>query len=349
MKSFFIFILPLAATILTAPVAPASVVPDTYRNIIRQQQQATGVVWDMPVAPQGNGPAALLAEQKGALFQLWTINQNTALDYLLDQKLVGAYLPSGAITIRTLDSYKGIPRIRADQSFAVDFNIANLLTGENLPTFATRVLAEHHLAPDLEGTNNITTAQAISGTPHASGFISNNGTTTVNYAATSITSPNPSKARGEEHFVLHALGDGKYLQTQIAAARLQVWPVADGKIIGIKDGDTVRGDVPVLTLPLNDLYPSSYTRLLITSSGPVLGSTGAVITSSELVLDQELPLSKTLAVRDYGNIFDSDGPYRIDLLTTTPFGTEELATVSFNVDRTIRVNAMQVDAEIVNK
>ena len=76
-----------------------------YTNLVRQIQQAkTNVSWDMPVAPTGTGPAALLVEEGGSLFQLWTISTQTAAEFLLDQKLVGAYLPKGNITIHALDS-----------------------------------------------------------------------------------------------------------------------------------------------------------------------------------------------------------------------------------------------------
>ena len=65
----------------------------SYVNFIRQSQQGTGVVWDMPVGATGQAASALLMESGGSLFQLWTIHQAKATDYLLDQKLIGAYLP----------------------------------------------------------------------------------------------------------------------------------------------------------------------------------------------------------------------------------------------------------------
>jgi len=330
------------AIALTAPLKGA----DVYSNFIRQQQQTVNVIWDMPVAPVGTGPAALLVQEGGALFQLWTINQTGNKDYLLDQKLVGAYLPKGSIVIRTLDSYNGIPRIRVDQPFSVDFTVSNLLSGPNLPLSATKTLAEHHLAPNLNGTAIITAAQAVSNTPFSSGYIEQNGTTTVNYPATSIKAPNPLKARGEEHFVLHALADGTFTQTQIATAFLQVWPMADGKISGITSGQLIRGTPPVLTVAVNDLYPRSTTTVKIYSTGTQTGPAGKSIPGSVIVLDQELPASRILSVKDYGNLFDSDGSYRVDLLTETPFGTEMLHSVPFTVNRSLRINAMQVDGEI---
>lgn len=315
-----------------------------YYNFVRQQQQETNVIWDMPVDAAGESAAALLVEEGGALFQLWTISEKSGKDYLLDQKLVGSYLPKGAITIRTLDSYNGVPRIRVDQPFSVDFQTSNLLSGANVPESARRVLAEHHLAANPGGSLSITAAQAISGTPFSSGYIEENGITTINYAASSIRASDPTKARGQEHFVLHALGDGAISQTQVATAYVQVWPMATGEITGIQDGDIVRGNPPELTVTLDDLYPDSDTYLRIYSNGPDIGEEGKVIPGSRLVLDQEFPADRILNIDDYSSLFDSDGPYRIELVTTTPFGTERLDTASFTVSRSMRINAMQVDA-----
>ncbi len=331
----------IAAIALSSPSAYAQ----GYVNFVRQQQQTTKITWDMPVAQQGAAPATLTSEDGGALFQLWTVSQKDSKDYLLDQKLVGAYLPKGAITIRSADSYNGIPRIRADQPFTVEFTVSNLLTGQNLPLSATTVLAEHHLAPNPGGNAVITAAQAIADTPFSSGYISANGLTKVMYPVTSIKAADPTKARGEEHFVLHALGDGTFTQTQIATAFIKVWPMASGKISGLDPGTLIRTNPPVLTVKLDDLYPRSNTFIRISSDGPLLGKGGTVIAGSMLALDQELPVSRLLTVSDYGNLFDSDGAYVIELLTTTPFGTDVLDRIPFQVNRTIRVNAMMVDYE----
>lgn len=329
--------------IIALGLAVTSAQAQTYVNFIRQQQQRTNVVWDMPVAQQGTGPAALLAEEGGALFQLWTIAQQNSKDYLLDQKLVGAYLPKGTVKIRTVDSYNGIPRIRVDQPFTVDFEISNLLSGANIPVSASSVLVEHHLAPNPGGTAVITPAQAISGTPYSSAYISKNGLTSVPYTGSSIKAADPTKARGEEYFVLHALGEGQFSQTQIASAFLQVWPLASGSMSGITEGQVVRGNPPALTVRLDDLYPRSDTYIRIYSNGKELGTVGAVIPGSMLVLDQEFPASRLLTVKDYGNLFDSEGAYRIELLTKTPFGIDRLQSVNFQVDRTIHINAMIVE------
>ena len=113
-----------------------------YVNFIRQTQQGTGVVWDMPVVATGTANSALTLETKGSLFQLWTIDQTKALDYLLDQKLVGAYLPTADIKVVTLDTNGKVPRTRVDQPFSVEVTIGGLLSGVDFPLASTKVLLE---------------------------------------------------------------------------------------------------------------------------------------------------------------------------------------------------------------
>ena len=117
-----------------------------YVNFIRQHQQGTSVVWDMPVAHKGESPSALTMDRGGALFQLWTIEQSAAKDHLLDQKLVGAYLPAADVKISTLDPYSRVPRSRVDQPFTVEIHLNGLLSGLDLPLPATSVLLERHIA-----------------------------------------------------------------------------------------------------------------------------------------------------------------------------------------------------------
>jgi len=331
----------ITAALLSLPCLCAQ----EYVNFVRQQQQASKIIWDMPVAPKGVAPAVMATEEGGALFQLWTVSQQNAKDYLLDQKVVGAYIPKGSIIVRAADSYNGIPRIRVDQPFSVEFTVSNLLAGQNIPLSASTVLAEHHLVQNPDPQTTITVAQAIGGTPFSSGYISKNGVTIVNYQASSIKAPDPRSAYGEEHFVLHALGDGSFAQTQIASAFIKVWPMASGKISGLDPNAIVRFTPPQLTVKLDNLYPRSSTFVRIRSNGPVLRNGGAIIPDSMLVLDQEISANRLLTVSNYGGFFDSDGAYVLELLTTTPFGTDILDSVAFRVNRTMTVNSMIVDGE----
>jgi len=310
-------------------------------NFVRQTQQGTGVVYSVNVSPTGNAASQGLLETGGALFQLWTIEQATAKEYLLDQKVVGAYMPSATVTIKTQDPYSLRPRTRADMPFTVSINVAGLLTtGINIPDAAKRVLLEQHVKSYTDTNTSYTLTQATSGTPKASSSIYANGTTTLNFTSSSLPGADPTKVSGEEWFVVHALADGAIAQSQIASANVQVFPVASGSIAGIGNGATVRAKPPQLTVTMKDLYPRSFTYLQVYPGEPVLGTTGTRIITSQKVMDQASSASLVLTIPDYEEVFTQDGTYTMELVTETPFGIDRLAYVSFTVSQEIEVRAM---------
>jgi len=327
--------------LLTAASVSAQV--DSYINFVRQNQLSLGVVWDMPVAPVGASPSALTIESGGALFQLWTINQTTAMDYLLDQKLVDPYLPTADTTVITLDPYTRARRTRVDQPFTVEINIGGLLTGLNMPLAASTVLLERHLGSYQADKKSLDAAQVIANTPFSSAYLSDNGKTVLQFAASALTANDPTKACGEEHFVIHALSDGSYTQTQLASGFVQVWPVASGSIKGISQGEHLRFQMPKIELLLDDLYPRSDTYLLLFEGSQITGSDGVVVTA--FPMDRETCESHVLNVTGLDSKITHDGTYSLALVSDTVFGRDLLSSVTFSIDRTLRVNAMQVDIE----
>ncbi|MBC8128539.1 MAG: hypothetical protein H8M99_15475 [Gloeobacteraceae cyanobacterium ES-bin-144] len=312
-----------------------------YRNIVRQIQQPNGVVWDMPdVLPNGAAPSALNIEAGGALFQLWTIEKATAKDYLLDQKLVGAYLPTADLKVTTEDPYTGVPRTRIGRPFTVDVNIPGLLSGAGLPLAATKVLYEKHIQNYATPRVSLSPTAVLSNTPTSSSYYTANGKTTLRYESSALTASDPTKASGEEHFVVHALTDGATSQTQIASALVQVWPVASGLIKGISPGDKIRFQAPKIELILTDLYPRSNTYLLLFKGNQT--TTGG-ITVKEYPWDSEEPCSIVISVSELESKLTQDGDYTLALVSDTIFGRELLGVViPFSVDRTLKVNAMQM-------
>jgi hypothetical protein len=332
----------LLGLLLAALSTHASAATGPYVNFIRQTQQGTGVVWDMPVARSGMGPSAMTLETNGSLFQLWTIEQNQAKDYLLDQKLVSAYLPKADIKITTLDPYTLVTRTRVDQPFSVEIEVADLLTGIGLPDAATKVLLEHHVQSYAEGQISLDRTAVAATTPHYSAYISENGKTVLKFAASSLKAADPTKASGEEHFIIHALSDGTITQTQIASTHVQVWPVASGEILGITEGQELRFDIPKIQLNLNDLYPRSDTYLMLYEGTAVNGAQGVI--AKAFPVDRDQTVSKILEVTDLGTKFTKNGTYTVALMSETVFGTELLCPpITFSVDRTITINAMQTN------
>ncbi|MEP4076952.1 hypothetical protein [Haloferula sp.] len=334
-----------ATLLLVAIMAAPAIAGDTWVNFIRQNQVKSGVVWHMPVDAQGEAASPLALEEDGALFQLWTIRQEDQKDYLLDQQVVGTYLPSAEIRIQTGDPYPHVHRTRADQPFTVEIEIGGLIGGTGVPEAATRVLAEHHLSTYSSGQTSVDPRIATGGTPSNSGYISQNGVISLKFPASSLPAGDPTQAMGEEHFVVHSLPDQDAPQTQIASNFIQVWPVASGSISGIETGDVVRFDAPPLQLHLDNLYPSSTTYLQIYPGAPRLGVDGERVDGTVLVLDQDTKEDRIIALSDWGDAIDEEGQYTMELVTETPFGPERLTNVTFTVDRVLAVNAQMGNFE----
>jgi hypothetical protein len=313
-----------------------------YKNFVRQTQQGSGVVWDMQdVAARGAAPAVLLLESGGSLFQLWTINQTTGTDYLLDQKLVGAYLPKADIKITTLDRYSKT-RTRVDQPITVEIVVSDLLSGAGIPSAAGKVLLEQHIQGYAPGQTSLVQTAVATNTPHSSAFITKNGTTTLEFPASSLTAANPLKASGEEHFIVHALADGSITQSQIASAMVQVWPIATGSIGGVENGKEYRNLIPTVQLDIKDLYPRSDTYLMLYEGTPDSGGSGKVVW--EKPWDSDKPLTASETTDDLNTVITKSGTYTIALMSKTVFDMRLLGeTVTFTVKRSISVNAMQVD------
>lgn len=339
---------PLLLTIILSSIS-LSVNAMDWVNFIRQNQSDSGVIWDMPVDSQGKAPSMMALEEGGSLFQLWTIRQSDAADFLLDQKIVGAYLPAAEIQIETGDPYPLIHRTRVDQPFTVTVNVSGLLQGADIPDAAKRVIIEHHLASYAQGQSSIDSQLAIGGTPHTSGYISSNGPRQFRFQSTSLTATRPSEAMGEEHFVIHALPDESMPQSQIASDYVQVWPLANGSIRGITAGQLLRFSPPPIELHLERLYPSSTTYLQIYQGKPKLGVEGKVIEGSMLVLDQDSMEDRVIRIDEWQKYLVKDGHYTMEVITITPFGTERLYHLDFVVDRELTVNAQLGDIEFVNK
>ncbi len=314
-----------------------------YKNFVRQTQQGSGVVWDMQnVAATGTAPSVLLLESGGSLFQLWTINQTTGQDHLLDQKLVGAYLPKADVKITTLDLYAPRPRTRIDQPFTVEIEVSDLLSGTGIPTAASKVLLEQHARSYAAGQSSLDPTVVTAGTPLSSAFITQNGKTTLRFTTSSLTATNPLKASGEEHFVVHALADGTITQSQIASASVQVWPIATGSITGITQGGEYRNVIPTVQLDLKDLYPRSDTYLMLYEGTGSSGGKGTLVKA--LPWDSDVPNSLLTTSDELNTLITKDGTYTIALMSETIFDTRLLCeTVTFSVKRSIMVNAMQVN------
>jgi len=314
----------------------------TYVNYIRQFQMPEGITWDASdiVADNGSKLSSLEINPGGARFELWTMksSSDTGLtEYPLESCYVGTYIPVAMVKIRSQDNSSAIVRTRADRPFYVDVTLSGLLNGATDPEPSKSVKFLRHVQSyGVGGTGvGIDRSQA---TLLSQSSITTNGTQTLTYALTSIPGANRSKIRGEERFSVFSLEDYQAPESQIAAQFIQVWPVADGTISGIANNQSIKFTLPAVTLALNDLYPFSTTYAQVYKGNPVLGTSGEIVPGSALVINDSIPVSRVLSLTNYDSVFTSDGRWTMEILTVTPFGTDRLAYISFDLDRTINLN-----------
>ena len=310
----------------------------TYTNFIRQVQLPTNVQYDATVGASGEQLSELEIDPGGARFELWTVKSSPLTNYLLDTKYVGAYVPIGQITVRSEDPYTTIPRTRADRPFYVDYIVSGLLSGATDPEPSKSVTLLRHLQSYGTGGTGVG-IDRTQATLFSQATVNTNGTRTLTYTLTSVPGADRSKVRGEERFSIFSLEDYQAPASQLASQFIQIWPVADGSITGITNNQSIRFVLPTITFTLNDLYPGSTTYAQVYKGNPVLGTVGTVVPGSSLALPSEtIPTSRVLTANKYESVFTSDGRWTMELLTVTPFGTDRLAYVSFDINRTIQVN-----------
>jgi hypothetical protein len=314
-----------------------------YTFYIYQTQQPSGVLYQMPVASSGEALAPVAINPGFATFELWAVKTTDPIRlHRLDSTTVGPYLPIAEVKIYTEDPYAPLPRTRADRPFGVQVTVNGLLTDASAPDISKGVtLTQHAQSYGPTGTGDpLDRTQA---TLLGQSSITTNGTTALTFTLNSIPGANRAKVRGEERLSIFSKQDtmidpsngSAYTMPayQLDSQFVQIWPVADGAISGLTQGQILGSSVPELTLQLNDLYPSSTTWAQVYQGSPQLGATGTTVPYSSIVINDSVPANRTIRLDNYGALFSSNGLWTMELLTQTPFGTDRLAQVSFTVQR----------------
>jgi len=334
---------------VTGAVADIQNQTGIYVNFIRQEQMESGIVRDVDVAIQGQMASDLAIDGTGARFELWTVKSvpltNIPLiSFLLDSKYVGAYTPKANLTLRSEDPYTGTPRTRADRPFYLDVAISGLLTGEDDPPASKGVIFYRHVQSYGED-GNATTIDRSDAEMIANATVNAEINGTATFTVSSIPGTDQAKLRGEERFSIYTIEDYEAPSTQLVSEFIQIWPVADARLFGIVPGQKIKLAAPTLSIALNDLYPDSETYAHVYPGDPQLGTEGTVIPGSGLVINDYVPHDRVLTITDYDDVFTADGRWTLEVITTTPFGTERLAYVSFDIDRKIRINGQVTTIE----
>ena len=107
--------------------------------------------------------------------------------------------------------------------------------------------------------------------------------------------------------------------------------------------------VPSLTLNLDDLYPSSVTKVRLykgtQQASPSADSLIELSTPIEHTADPIKPDDKTFSINAIDGDIEEDGTYTLDILHETPCGEEVLEYVTFEVERKIVVRGSIITSE----
>ena len=325
----------LAAAALAAPAFGQS--GTAFTNFIRQVQLPSYVERDMSVSATGEALSPLAIDPGGARFELWTVkNTNPPTAYLLDSKYVGTYVPIAQVAILSEDPYTTIPRTRADRPYRVQVTMSGLLTDPNAPEASQMVNFLHHVQSYGTGGTGVG-IDRTQATLKGSISLIQNGISTYSYTVNQVPGANRAKVRGEERYSVFSLEDYQSPESQLSSQFIQIWPVADGAISGITNNQLVRFRMPAITITLNDLYPGSSTYTQVYKGAPALGMEGITVPGGAWNNTKAVPEAKSLTIDDFAGVFDDggDGQWTLEVITSTPFGLDRLAYVSFNLDRTI--------------
>ena len=325
-------------------VSTCEVGAQTYTNFIRQVQVNSGAEHEFSVSKYGTQLSPLEINPGGARFELWTVKGSTLEDYFLDEQYVGAYVPQATLTVRTEDPYVTIPRTRADRPFEVSLLINELSTVPSDPDAARMVQLYHHVQSYGANGNGVGIDKSKA-TMLADGMVDVEGNHVFNYPVHQVPGADASKVRGEHRFTVMSLDDYQAPAAQLSDGIVQIWPVADGNIGGIEEGQSLRFLTPDLTVTLNDLYPDSRTYAHVYKGGPALGTIGAIVPGTGVVINDAIPQNRVLIISDWDSVIDESGTWTMELLTETPFGIDRLSYVTFTINRDIEVNGTVTTVE----
>lgn len=337
---------------LVATSLPATLMADevvSYTNYIRQYQAPFNVAWDdqqdvEPVNTVGM-QSALAINPGGARFMLGTLRSSSVSGltaFHLATSTVGT-VPLGTIVVRSEDTTSVVPRTRADRPFWVDVTVDAIQSGSSFPPESQAVTFYRHVQSYGAGGTGVG-IDPTQATLLSQSTISTNGTQNLTFAINEVPGADRAKIRGEERFSLFSVTGPTFPVSELATQHIQIWPVADATLSGLAQDEVIRFAMPTVTIALHDLYPLSTTYVQVYKGNPQLGVSGTLIPSA-LITAEAVPKDAVLTLENYDKSFKGDGRWTMEVLTSTPFGIDRLAYVSFTLDRTIEVNSTVTTVE----
>jgi hypothetical protein len=318
------------ASLIWSTVAPSMANEPDFYYFIRQILVPDQITAEIQVGSSGQTLPPLPFGPSMSRFELMAVDPATLAVYALDSTFVGPYVPAAQVAIRSEDPYPYLPRTRADKPFQVDVTVAGIIGGDSGPEFSRAVnLVRFTQSYGAGGTGaQLDRSQAVLLSQSA---IETNGQQSFSYAVGSFPDGGGNKARGEQRFSVFSNPSLESPSMVIKSKFIQIWPVADGAISGISEGQTIGPDFPDVTFTANDLYPESTTDARVYPGEPRAIASGSKVPRSIFFNDGSVPANWIDSSDQLDAVIDSSGPWTLELVTETPFGTDCLGQVSFTV------------------
>ena len=207
----------------------------------------------------GSAPA-YEAISTSAYFELFSIDDNNQRK-AHDKQSVATYLPEAVITITSVDSDDGIAKTRVDTPFSVNIAVSGLLRNDpDAQDAAKWVNVYHQLTEYAESSTEIDGNETVSQANETRQIKRNRNVILLNNVITQIPSSDLSTLCGEEQISVFAQPDfGFETPTQLAIAKIKVWPMTSGSLTGINHLDELLS-IPPVTVSYVNAYPGSNDR-----------------------------------------------------------------------------------------
>jgi hypothetical protein len=262
------------------------------------------------------------------------------LPQLVDEITVGSQLPAATLKLRSEDPYNP-PRTRADRPYAMDLSIRKLAEPGDPLGGVSKVTLQRDFKfyhPDLHVPYPNGAGQ---GSYDEMFEFTKNGDFSDPEIYQLLPAQSPTKACGEETFTAKVPLGANGREAAVATSTIQIWPVCDATIENLEAGKRYTGVPPQARVVCNDLYPDSVTYAQIYKGQPKLGTSGQIIGSSVVSFNTYAPQDAVVPLIVNESDIKEDGTYTIEVLTSTPFDErrpERVTSVTFDIDRTIKVN-----------
>lgn len=344
MNSFHHTFLSALLIALVAVFSPKAALSEDYTFFVRQIQMPDALELDLSVDQNGTQQSPLPVNPNGARFELYALRPSNLNAPPLDTTYVNSYIPVSTVEIVSEDPYDVIPRTRADRPFSIKIQVDGLSIDPEAPEAARKVKLLRHVQA-YQGNGNGKDVDRGQASLLSQGSVTQNGETQLDYEVSAIPGGVRTKIRGEERFSVFSLEDYQSPESQLDAAFIQIWPVAEATIDGVDNSLIIKGNAPEVTVDLVDLYPDSWTYAQVYPGPPVLNTDGEVVPGSSILIDSSTPRSEKIKLKEWDASIPDDGLWTLEVITATPFGEDRLAQTSFTVERTIRVNGAITSVE----